>query len=176
MAGAILASSMLKVLADQEMADLYKPFIINGFPILDEKIWSWYKQLIFEFFGSFFLILVFYMTEIDPKNKSETPVVNGPSIGGVYGFMLMAMPKGSATSMNPARALGPMLVSPMDAPWTISWIYIVGPIAGAGFGALLGEWFINQPRKYFFMAKNFKTFFRGKVRKKKTRNGIRSNL
>jgi glycerol uptake facilitator-like aquaporin len=94
--GCIFGSAMLKILADQEEIDLYKPFLLNGFPILDQQIWKWYVQLIFEFFGSFFLILVFYMTEIDPTNKSDAPTVNGPSVAGVYGFMMLAMPKGSA--------------------------------------------------------------------------------
>jgi glycerol uptake facilitator-like aquaporin len=96
LSGAIFGSAMLKILADQEEIDLFKPFLLNGFPILDEQIWSWWHQLTFEFFGTFFLILVFYMTEIDPTNKVDAPTVNGPSIAGVYGFMLMAMPKGSA--------------------------------------------------------------------------------
>jgi hypothetical protein len=54
--------------------------------------------------------------------------------------------------MNPARALGAMLTSPWDAPWMISWIYVVGPILGAGLGLLLGEWFISEPRKIFFLS------------------------
>lgn len=48
--------------------------------------------------------------------------------------------------MNPARALGAMLISPWDAPWSVSWIYVVGPLLGAGLGLLLGEWFISEPQ------------------------------
>lgn len=43
----------------------------------------------------------------------------------------------SGASMNPARSLGPALVS---GTWTSFWIYIVGPVIGAIVGALLYEY------------------------------------
>lgn len=43
----------------------------------------------------------------------------------------------SGASMNPARSLGPALVSSM---WQDQWLYVVGPIAGALLGALIYEW------------------------------------
>lgn len=43
----------------------------------------------------------------------------------------------SGASMNPARSLGPALVSNF---WQDQWIYLVGPVAGAALGALIYEW------------------------------------
>lgn len=43
----------------------------------------------------------------------------------------------SGASMNPARSLGPALVSGM---WTDQWIYVVAPVVGALAGALVYQW------------------------------------
>ena len=47
----------------------------------------------------------------------------------------------SGASMNPARSLGPALVS---GTWTDQWIYIAGPVIGAALGAAAYQ-FIRQP-------------------------------
>lgn len=47
----------------------------------------------------------------------------------------------SGASMNPARSLGPALVSGIGAS---QWIYIVGPLVGAALGAAIYQ-FIRQP-------------------------------
>jgi aquaporin Z len=47
----------------------------------------------------------------------------------------------TAASMNPARSLGPDLVR---GDLTTSWIYIAGPLCGAGFGVLF-EWILKGP-------------------------------
>lgn len=47
----------------------------------------------------------------------------------------------SGASMNPARSLGPALVS---GTWTSQWIYVVGPIIGAAIGATIYQ-LIRRP-------------------------------
>ncbi len=47
----------------------------------------------------------------------------------------------SGAAMNPARSLGPALIS---GTWTSQWIYIVGPLVGAALGAAIYQ-FIRQP-------------------------------
>jgi glycerol uptake facilitator-like aquaporin len=43
----------------------------------------------------------------------------------------------SGASMNPARSLGPALVS---FTWTAQWVYVSAPFVGAIAGALLYRW------------------------------------
>jgi MIP family channel proteins len=47
----------------------------------------------------------------------------------------------SGASMNPARSLGPALVS---GTWTDQWIYVVGPLLGAALGAVIYQ-LISRP-------------------------------
>jgi aquaporin Z len=54
----------------------------------------------------------------------------------------------SGASMNPARSLGPALVDAItgagagSAAWHAAWIYILGPVSGAG-AAVLGMWLLK---------------------------------
>ena len=51
---------------------------------------------------------------------------------GVGGYIALAglwSAPVSGTSMNPARSFGPALVS---GDWTAYWVYVIGPLAGAG--------------------------------------------
>ncbi len=43
----------------------------------------------------------------------------------------------SGASMNPARSFGPALVAGV---WRDQWVYWLGPISGAGVGALIYQW------------------------------------
>jgi aquaporin NIP len=57
----------------------------------------------------------------------------GVAIGGAVALGALVGGPVSGASLNPARSLGPALVSgELDA----LWVYLVGPLAGAAAGAL----------------------------------------
>lgn len=91
-------------------------------PAASFGIW---KAFVLEFLLTFFLMLVIINVSTGSK---ETGTMAGIAIGGVV--LLEAMFAGPMTkaSMNPARSLGPALVS---GNLTELWLYIVAPILGA---------------------------------------------
>ncbi len=55
----------------------------------------------------------------------------------LYGFMVFAEAPLSGTSTNPARSLGPAVVS---GQWRAWWVYWLGPAAGALLGVAARRW------------------------------------
>ena len=84
-----------------------------------------WKAFILEFLLTFFLMLVIINVSTGSK---ETGTMAGIAIGGIV--LLEAMFAGPMTkaSMNPARSLGPALVSGQLADL---WLYLIAPILGA---------------------------------------------
>jgi aquaporin NIP len=84
-----------------------------------------WKAFILEFLLTFFLMLVIINVSTGSK---EIGTMAGIAIGGIV--LLEAMFAGPMTnaSMNPARSLGPALIS---GNLTELWLYIVAPILGA---------------------------------------------
>lgn len=84
-----------------------------------------WKAFILEFLLTFFLMLVIINVSTGSK---ETGTMAGIAIGGIV--LLEAMFAGPMTkaSMNPARSIGPALVS---GQLSDLWLYILAPILGA---------------------------------------------
>jgi glycerol uptake facilitator protein len=64
-------------------------------------------------------------------------VVIGPFTGG---------------SVNPARTIGPYVANTLSGgttPWGELWIYITGPLIGAGLAALAHDWLVQPPQASF---------------------------
>ena len=59
------------------------------------------------------------------------------AIGATVGLEALFAGPISGASMNPARSLGPAL---MSGTWTAQWVYVVAPLLGATLGALLYRW------------------------------------
>ncbi|MBC8754019.1 MIP family channel protein [Kordia sp. YSTF-M3] len=89
-----------------------------------------WKAFILEFLLTFFLMLVIINVSTGSK---ETGTMAGIAIGGIV--LLEAMFAGPMTkaSMNPARSIGPALVSGNLADL---WLYIAAPILGALFAVV----------------------------------------
>ena len=59
---------------------------------------------------------------------------SGLAIGGTIALCALSVGWVSGASMNPARSFGPALFSP--AALRVLWIYVLGPLTGAGLAAL----------------------------------------
>jgi aquaporin Z len=112
--GAIVASSILLFLFPQS------EFLGGTLPALDDL-----RALVLETLLTYFLMLVIINVSTGSK---ETGTMAGIAVGGVV--LLEAMFAGPMTnaSMNPARSLGPALLS---GHWEHQWLYFIAPILGA---------------------------------------------
>jgi MIP family channel proteins len=86
--------------------------------------------------GEFLLTLVLMVTIMSTAvdERSPGPWSTGLATGLVVGAGIFVMLPVTGGSFNPARTLGPMIVSGQFPGW---WAYVVGPIAGAVGGAWL---------------------------------------
>ncbi len=78
---------------------------------------------------TFFLMFVILAVATDTRSVGEAAAI---AIGGTVGLDAMFGGPISGASMNPARSLGPALVS---GDVHALWLYIVAPLVGAALGA-----------------------------------------
>lgn len=78
---------------------------------------------------TFFLMLVIMAVATDTRAVGEAAAI---AIGGTVGLDAMFGGPVSGASMNPARSLGPALVS---GDLHALWLYLVAPVVGAAVGA-----------------------------------------
>jgi len=136
--GGIFGAGMLWLLVPQ-------PFRANlGFPVLGKDItlaqaWGW--EAVF----SGLLVFCYYAMLLEPYRRSHGRM--GPL--GV-GFAVMAISfAGTALTgcgLNPSEIFGIAVVTNQIMNWSVVWIYIVGPVAGALFvGILYTLVFLHRP-------------------------------
>jgi glycerol uptake facilitator-like aquaporin len=79
---------------------------------------------------TFFLMFVIMSVATDTRAVGESAAI---AIGATVGLAALFGGPVTGASMNPARSLGPGLVSgDLDA----IWIYLLAPVVGAALGAL----------------------------------------
>lgn len=83
------------------------------------------QALAWEVTFTFFLVLVITAVATDTRAVGEAAAL---AIGGTVALGALVAGPISGASLNPARSLGPALVS---VDFTAIWIYIAGPVAGA---------------------------------------------
>ena len=119
-AGATLAALLLRVLLG-DGADLGVTQPSGS----DLQSFGW------EIVLAFFLMLVITSVATDTRAVGEAAAL---AIGGTVGLCALFGGPISGASMNPARSLGPALVS---GDLTALWIYLVAPVIGAVIGVLV---------------------------------------
>ena len=88
------------------------------------------QAILCEAIATFFLVFVVFGTAVDP----HAPKVGGFAIGLTVMVDILAIGSRTGASMNPARSLGPAVVSQMFEGQAVYWI---GPILGGIAAALL---------------------------------------
>ena len=95
--------------------------------------------LLYEVVMTAFLMFVIIAVATDTRAVGAAAAI---AIGGTVALDAAFGGPLTGASMNPARSLGPALAS---GTWTDFWIYIVGPVVGAGLGAFAYE-FVRAPK------------------------------
>jgi len=134
--GAIAAALVLVAAFDKDKWDpvsLGTPQLGAGFSVG--------QGLILEAVGTFFLMFVVYGTAVDHRSSKAVP---GLLIGLTITMDIFFAGGATGAAVNPARAIGPALVS---STWTDQWVYWVGPIAGAAIAGALWAYVLLTPER-----------------------------
>ena len=97
------------------------------------------QSFLWELVMSFFLMFVIMAVATDTRAVGEAAAI---AIGGTVGLDAMFGGPISGASMNPARSIGPALVS---GDLHALWLYILAPILGASLGALVYQLIRDEP-------------------------------
>ncbi|GAC1391607.1 MAG: aquaporin [Ktedonobacteraceae bacterium] len=87
-----------------------------------------------EFLLTFFLMFVIMAMATDTRAVGQAAAL---AIGATVALEALFAGPICGASMNPARSLGPALVS---WTWTAQWVYLFAPLLGAVVGALVYRW------------------------------------
>ncbi len=85
-------------------------------------------------------LLVFVITAVATDKRVPAPVV-APAIGFALGVAVLIGGPISGGAVNPARALGPMIVA---GRYTDAWVYLLAPVVGGIIAAVLYDRFISR--------------------------------
>jgi glycerol uptake facilitator-like aquaporin len=99
------------------------------------------QSFLWELVLTFFLMLVIMAVATDTRAVGEAAAI---AIGGTVGLDAMFGGPISGASMNPARSIGPALVS---GDLHALWLYILAPLAGAALGALVYQLIRGEPTR-----------------------------
>ncbi|XP_057686054.1 aquaporin-4 [Corythoichthys intestinalis] len=85
--------------------------------------------------------LVFTVFSVEAQRRRESPEPGNLAIGLAHTAGVMIGARFSGASMNPARSLGPALVTGF---WENHWVYWIGPVLGAVLAGVSHEFFFAQ--------------------------------
>ena len=91
------------------------------------------RALLLEILLTFVLMFVITAVATDVRAVGQAAAL---AIGSTVLLEVMFAGRASGASMNPARSLGPALVS---GTWDHQWLYLVGPLVGAVCGVVVYE-------------------------------------
>lgn len=125
--GAVVGALLLAVVIGfpTEAADLGNTVLADGV--------SPVQGVIIEAILTFFLVNTIYHSAVSGKAGNFAPLAIGLTL--VFAILMGGTLTGA--SLNPARTLGPAIISAGAFPWGQLWLYLVGPIAGGVLAAVV---------------------------------------
>jgi aquaporin TIP len=133
--GAIIAALALVLLLPESL----RTPVSLGTPGLGAQI-DFIQGVALEAIITFFLMLVFFGTVIDRRG----PRIGAVAVGLAFALGVMVAEPFTGGAMNPARALGPALLS---GTWDDHLVYWIGPIIGAVVASLLYHYAFADDRQ-----------------------------
>jgi MIP family channel proteins len=124
-AGAILAALCLRLLLGNVSS------LGTTLPVGSGGAWQSFGL---ETILTFFLMVVIMAMATDTRAVGQAAAL---AIGATVALEAIFAGPICGASMNPARSLGPALIS---WTWTAQWVYVAGPLLGAGIGAYIYRW------------------------------------
>ncbi|XP_061699361.1 aquaporin AQPAe.a [Syngnathoides biaculeatus] len=85
--------------------------------------------------------LVFTVFSVEAQRRKESPEPGNLAIGLAHTAGVLIGARFSGASMNPARSLGPAMVTGF---WENHWVYWIGPVIGAVLAGVSHEFFFAQ--------------------------------
>jgi glycerol uptake facilitator protein len=127
LAGGVLAALLVLLLFHDAGASVnYGATAVNAKVVPNGSPWL---GLIAEAMGTFMLMWAVMAVAVNPRGEKHFA---GLVIGGALGLAVMVFGPATGAGLNPARWLGPAL---MSGSFPDFWIFIVGPVAGAVLAA-----------------------------------------
>jgi aquaporin Z len=127
LAGGVLGALALRfLLPGQVWSD-----VSLGTPLVNPILADW-QAIAIEAVLTFLLVWVVFATALDPEGSFNK--IAGLAIGLTIAMDIMVGGPFTGAAMNPARSLGPAIVSGEFTGW---WVYALGPIIGGTIAALL---------------------------------------
>ena len=103
---------------------------------------NWSQSFILETILTFILMLVILGSGLDRRAYNGFA---GLAVGLTVGLEAAFMGPITGASMNPARSLGPALISGV---WQYHWLYWLAPILGAQLAVLVYQQIYSDPKKF----------------------------
>lgn len=92
----------------------------------------------FEVLMTFFLMLIIHSVSTGHMEKG---IMAGVAIGGYIAIEGYIAGPFSSSSMNPARSLGPAIIS---GDYTMLWVFMVAPVLGAVLASLVRKYVVEE--------------------------------
>src|ERR687892_1487022 len=132
--GAVAGAGMIRLAVPRriwEVVQLGVPVVASG---PGGRVISTGQAVLIEGVLTFFLVWVVFATAFDPEGAFGK--IAGLAIGFVIAMDIMMGGPFTGAAMNPARSLGPAVVS---GTYVGIWVYFIGPVIGGTVAALLSD-------------------------------------